>query len=58
MLEVAEMGMLMFAYGVVRKDRVTKRYTSGTIKMEWFSKKVRDARLMRRVKWCGEGRCW
>ena len=56
-LEVGEMKMLRFALGVTRKGRIRNRYIRGLIKVERFSKKVREARLrwyghvMRRDEW-------
>ena len=48
-MEVAEMKMLRFAMGVMRKDKVGNEYIRGTVKVEWLEMKMRKGRL----RWYG-----
>ena len=38
-MEVAEMKMLRFAMGVMRKDKIRNEYIKGTVKVEWLGMK-------------------
>ena len=48
-MEVAEMKMLRFAVGVMRKDKIRNEYIRGTIKVERLEMKMREGRL----RWYG-----
>ena len=48
-MEVAEMKMLRFAMGVMRKDKIRNEYIRGTVKIEWLGMKMREGRL----RWYG-----
>ena len=48
-LDVAEMKMLRWMYGLIREDRVRNEYISGPHKVVELSKKVQEARL----RWFG-----
>ena len=42
-MEVAEMKMLRFAMGVMRKDKIRNEYIRGTVKVERLGMKMREA---------------
>ena len=44
-MEVAEMKMLRFAMGVMRKDKIRNEYIRSTIKVERLGTKMREGRL-------------
>ena len=44
-MEVAEMKMLRFAMGVMRKDKIRNEYIRGTVKVERLGIKMREGRL-------------
>ena len=44
-MEVAEIKMLRFAVGVMRKDKIRNEYIRGTVKKERFGMKMRESRL-------------
>ncbi|KAL7854724.1 hypothetical protein SRHO_G00169140 [Serrasalmus rhombeus] len=48
-LEVAEMKMLRFSLGVTRMDKIRNEQIRGTVKVEQFGDKAREARL----RWFG-----
>ena len=48
-MEVAEMKMLRFAMGVMRKDKIRNEYIRSTVKVEWLGMKMREGRL----RWYG-----
>ena len=48
-MEVAEMKMLRFAIGVMRKDKIRNEYIRGTVKVEQLGMKMREGR----VRWYG-----
>ena len=48
-MEVAEMKMLRFAMGVMRKDKVRNEYIRSTVKVERLGMKMREGRL----RWYG-----
>ena len=48
-MKVAEMKILRFAMGVMRKDKIRKEYIRGTVKVEWLGLKMREGRL----RWYG-----
>ena len=48
-MEVAEMKMLRFAMGVMRKDKIRNEYIRGTVKVERLGMKMREGRL----RWYG-----
>ena len=48
-MEVAEMKMLRFAMGVMRKDKVRNGYIKSTVKVERLGMKMREGRL----RWYG-----
>ena len=48
-MEVAEMKMLRFAMGVMRKDKIRNEYIRGTVKVERLGMKMRAGRL----RWYG-----
>ena len=48
-IEVAEMKMLRFAIGVMRKDKIRNEYIRGTFKVERLGMKMREGR----VRWYG-----
>ena len=48
-MEVAEMKMLRFAMGVMRKDKITNKHNKNTIKVERLGMKMREGRL----RWYG-----
>ena len=48
-MEVAEMKMLRFAMGVMRKDKFKNEYIKGTVKAERLGMKMRKGRL----RWYG-----
>ena len=48
-MEVAEMKMLRFAMGVMRKDKISNVYIRGTVKVERLGMKMREGRL----RWYG-----
>ena len=55
-MKVAEMRILRFAMGVMRKDKIRKEYIRGTVKVELLRMKIREGRLrwyvMRRDQEC------
>ena len=59
-MEVAEMKMLRFAMGVMRKDKIRNEHIRSTVKVEWLGMKMREGRLrwyghvMRRDQECVE----
>ena len=44
-MEVAEMKMLRFAMGVMRKDKIRNKYIRSTVKVERLGMKMREGRL-------------
>ena len=48
-MEVAEMKMLRFAMGVIRKDKIRNEYIRSTIKVERLGMKMREGR----IRWYG-----
>ena len=48
-MEVAEMKMLRFAMGVMRKDKIRNKYIRSTVKVERLRMKIREGRL----RWYG-----
>ena len=44
-MKVAEMKMLRFAMGVVRKEKTRTDYIRGTIKVKQLGMKIREGRL-------------
>ena len=48
-MKVAEIKMLRFAMGVMRKDKIRNEYIRDTVKVEWLGMKMREGRL----KWYG-----
>ena len=48
-MEVAEIKMLMFAMGVMRKDKIRNELIRSTVKVEWLEMKMRKGRL----RWYG-----
>ena len=48
-MEVAEMKMLRFAMGVMRKDKTRNKHIRSTVKVEWLGMKMREGRL----RWYG-----
>ena len=44
-MEVAEMKMLRFATGVMRKEKIRNKYIGSTVKVEWLGMKMREGRL-------------
>ena len=48
-MEVAEIKMLRFAMGVMRKDKIRNEYIRGTVKVERLGIKMREGRL----RWYG-----
>ena len=48
-MEVAEMKMLRFAMGVMRKDKIRNEYIRSTVKVERLGMKMREGRL----RWYG-----
>ena len=48
-MEVAEMKMLRFAMGVMRKDKIKNEFIRGTVKVEQLGIKIRQGR----VRWYG-----
>ena len=48
-MEVAEIKMLRFAMGVMRKDKIRNKYIKGTVKIERLGMKMREGRL----RWYG-----
>ena len=48
-IEVAEMKMLRFAMGVMRKDKIKNKYIMGIVKVEQLGIKMREGRL----RWYG-----
>ena len=48
-MKVAEMKMLGFAMGVMRKDKIRNKYIRSTVKVEWLGMKMREGRL----RWYG-----
>ena len=48
-MEVAEMKMLKFAMGVMRKDKIINEYIRSTVKVERLEMKIREGRL----RWYG-----
>ena len=48
-MEVAEMKMLRFAMGVMRKGKIRNEYIRGTVKIEQLGMKMREGRL----RWYG-----
>ena len=48
-MEVAEMKMLRFAMGVMRKDKIRNKYIRSIVKVERSGMKMREGRL----KWYG-----
>ena len=44
-MEVAEMKMLRFAMGVMRKDKLRNEYIRGTVKVERLGMKMKEGRL-------------
>ena len=48
-MEVAEMKMLRFAMGVMRKDKIRNEFIRGTVKVERLGMKIRESRL----RWYG-----
>ena len=48
-MEVAEIKMLRFAMGVMRKDKIRNEHIRSTVKVEWLGMKMREGRL----KWYG-----
>ena len=48
-VEVAEMKMLRFAMGVMRKDKIRNEYIRGTVKVERLRMNMREGRL----RWYG-----
>ena len=48
-MEVAEIKVLKFAMGVIRKDKIKNEYIRGTVKVKWLGMKMREGRL----RWYG-----
>ena len=48
-MEFAEMKMLRFAMGVIRKDKIRNEHIRGTVKVERLGMKMREGRL----RWYG-----
>ena len=48
-MEVAEMKILRFAMGMMRKDKIRNEYIRSTVKVEWLRMKMREGRL----RWYG-----
>ena len=48
-MEVAEMKMLKFAMGVMRKDKIRNEYIRGTVKVKRLEMKMKEGRL----RWYG-----
>ena len=48
-MEVAEMKMLRFTMGVMRKDKIRNEYIRGTVKVERLGMKMKEGRL----RWYG-----